>query len=764
MMVLEDAQEDTQDQKGGRPAVLPEKKKERLIRAHIQGAYVRSGASILIGVLTFVAYLKDTISFGSLVGSSVTLLFIILMNVPMIALIRRIDSRRWFEICSFTVNGLEIMGYTAFIYFVGGFRSTYLTPIYAALIFYVGVMAPLRYPLIVAGLCSIAFSTMVYLEHFGYLPHQNIFLVYNYSWDMVSYVLFVLTAVLFVIAFMASYTSWMLAGARKSLKEKNAALVAANERLSHEIEERIRVENALRKSERKLQDIFDNVQDALFTHDLEGRFVEMNRWLRDFLGPGTTMEARIHDMVPAEHNKGVEEYLADVVARGSREGLMTAVRHDGERRVFEYRTSLITDEDGRPIGVRGSARDVTDRIRAERDRLRLKEQLQHAQKMEAIGLLAGGVAHDLNNILSGLVSYPDLLLMEIPEDSPLRKPITTIKQSGEKAASIVQDLLTMARRGVRVTEVVDLNRVVLDYVNSLECARLKETHPHVRLEVRLDPGIKPIQGSPIHLFKTVMNLVTNAFESIPKEGMVEVQTCGCMVEEDKDPGKETKGRPRFGDYAALVVKDTGMGMTEQDRQRIFEPFYTRKVMGRSGTGLGMAVVWGTVKDHDGFVEIESEPGRGSKFTLFFPACTESVLPPGEEGTPPTVEPDGEGRSILVVDDVEEQRCIAREMLERLGYRVETVSSGEEALEYIKDHTMDLVLLDMIMSPGMDGLETYRKIIEMKPFQKAIIVSGYTEGERLKEALELGVAGYVRKPYLIQNLALAVKDALERRAA
>ena len=217
-----------------------------------------------------------------------------------------------------------------------------------------------------------------------------------------------------------------------------------------------------------------------------------------------------------------------------------------------------------------------------------------------------------------------------------------------------------------------------------------------------------------------------------------------------------------GDYTILGISDTGTGMTEIDRQRIFEPFYTKKAMGRSGTGLGMAVVWGTIKDHHGYLEVLSEPGNGSTFTIYFPSTQEQV---DQKETPVSIdEYKGNGEKILVVDDVKEQREIATKILERLGYNVETVSSGEEALEYLKYKGVDLLVLDMIMSPGIDGLETYKRVLALNPAQKAVIASGYSDTDRVKEALRIGAVSYIKKPYLLQKIGVAIKEALICKAA
>ena len=288
--------------------------------------------------------------------------------------------------------------------------------------------------------------------------------------------------------------------------------------------------------------------------------------------------------------------------------------------------------------------------------------------MEAIGTLAGGVAHDLNNILSGIVTYPDLLLMQTPEDSPIRKPLITIQETGKKAAAIVQDMLTLARRGVAVTEVVNINDVIFEYLNSPEYNKMKMFYPDVEVKTSFEPGLLNIIGSPVHISKTIMNLVSNAAEAMSDTGRLSIATENRYI--DKPVG--SYDTVKEGDYAILTVSDTGGGISPEDMEKIFEPFYTKKRMGKSGTGLGMPVVWGTVKDHNGYIDLKSEEGEGTTFTLYFPATRK---------TPPKIEDDiqiedymGRGESILVVDDVKEQREIAHIILSELGYSVTTVPS------------------------------------------------------------------------------------------
>ena len=399
--------------------------------------------------------------------------------------------------------------------------------------------------------------------------------------------------------------------------------------------------------------------------------------------------------------------------------------------------------------------EILERQRAEEERAQLEVRLQRVEKMELVGNLAGGVAHDLNNILSGIVGYPDLMLMEIPEESPLRKPLLSIRMAGERAAAIVQDLLTLARRGVSVDKIVCLNSVISEYLESPECDELRRRCPGVAVEADLARDLLNVQGSPVHLGKTVMNLAANAMEAMPGGGELTIST------ENRYLDRPIRGYDEVaeGDYVILRITDTGTGVAPEDLDRIFEPFYTKKQMGRSGTGLGMAVVWGTVKDHRGYTDLESVVGEGTTFTLYFPITRlESA-----EGSPgqASVDYEGRGESILVVDDVDEQRELASAILERLGYSVATAAAGDTAVEYLQGTAVDLLVLDMIMEEGMDGLDTYRRALELHPGQRAIIASGYSETDRVREAQRLGAGAFVKKPYLLEKLGMAVRAELDR---
>ena len=519
-----------------------------------------------------------------------------------------------------------------------------------------------------------------------------------------------------------------------------------------DITKRTQAEIALRESEEKYRTILESTEDGYYEVDIHGNFTFFNDSLCEIYGypKNEMMGLNIRKLTDQETAKRGYSLFNKVFTTGRSEKYFgwRIIRKDGSKREVEASVSPKKNAGGVPRGFRGIIRDISEKQK-------LEDQLQHAQKMEAIGTLAGGVAHDLNNILGGLVSYPELLLLQLPQNSPLRKSILTIQKSGEKAAAVVQDLLTLARRGVVVTDVVSLNDVISEYLKSPEHENLQSYHPGIRIETHLEKDTLNILGSSTHLSKTVMNLVSNAAEAMSDGGNLTLSTENRYIDRPIRSYDDVKE----GDYVVLTISDTGTGISPDDIDKIFEPFYTKKKMGRSGTGLGMTVVWGTLKDHNGYIDVQSTEGKGTTFTLYFPA-THKKLP--EDKSHLAIESySGKGESILVIDDVEEQRKIASGMLKELGYSVVSVSSGEEAVEYLKINKADLLVLDMIMDPGMDGLDTYKKILKIHPEQKAIIASGFSETDRVKELQSLGAGAYIRKPFLLEKIGPAVKGKLEK---
>ena len=551
----------------------------------------------------------------------------------------------------------------------------------------------------------------------------------------------------------------------RSLEREQAHLIEAKNRLEYEVEERKReieerrnAEVSLRESEERFRNLANSLPQIVFETDENGMLSFANQNAFELFGYSEKEIEKglnvLQMLIPDDRDRAAENIQRVFAGERGGEIEYTALKKDGNTFPLMVHANPIIRDD-KPMGLRGIIIDLTKRKQAEAEKEKLEAQLQRAQKMEALGTLAGGVAHDLNNILSGTVSYPELLLLEMPEDSPLRKPLLTIQESGKKAAAIVQDLLTLARRGVVNPEVVNLNDIITKYLKSPEYEKLSLYHPGVKVETHLEENLYNLSGSPVHLTKTIMNLVSNAAEAMSAGGSIRISSENRYVDRPIN-GYEDVAE---GDYVTLTVSDTGIGISSEDIGRIFEPFYTKKKMGRSGTGLGMAVVWGTVKDHNGYIDVQSTEGKGTTFTLHFPATWKQ----SSQGEPILSIQNymGEGESILIVDDVKEQREIASNILKKLGYTPHSVSSGEEAVEYVKKNSPDLLILDMIMNPGMDGFETYRKILELHPGQRAIIASGYSETARVKEARKLGAGAYVKKPYSLEEIGLTVKAQLDK---
>jgi PAS domain S-box-containing protein len=525
-----------------------------------------------------------------------------------------------------------------------------------------------------------------------------------------------------------------------------------------DITERKEAEEALRESEEKFRVLANSSPTAIMLYQ-DDRWIYANRAAEQICGyPEQELLAmNFWDIVHPDFRAIVRERGQ---SRQQREETTNRyefkiITKDGEERWVSL-SGASTILHGRPAGII-SVLDITDRKLAEEERREWQERLQRVEKMEALGTLAGGVAHDLNNVLGVVVGYAELLLDDANIPSAVQSSVAKIKKGGERAAAIVQDLLTLARRGVSSRQVLNLNQIVTGYLHSPELMQQPAWHDGIRIKTDLDPDLLNISGSLVHLRTTILNLIANACDAMPDGGVLTIKTANRYLDNPIRGYDEV----REGDYVVLTVSDVGQGIPASDLKRIFEPFYTKKVMGRSGTGLGLAVVWGTVKDHSGYIDVESSTGKGTAFTLYFPVKREDL---STEQIPVSVSGYlGRGESILVVDDVEDQRELATAMLRKLNYRVESVASGDEAVACIRDHAVDLMVLDMIMDPGMDGLDTYRNIIAIRPGQKAIIVSGFSETERVYDAQALGAGPYVKKPYVLEKLGLAVRAELDRTA-
>jgi len=546
--------------------------------------------------------------------------------------------------------------------------------------------------------------------------------------------------------------------ANVAIRDENGNPTSVME-VSRDITDQKLAAQALEESEKKHRALIENLSEMILILDKDG----INRWnspaVRQYgLEPEDAIGIDAREYVHPDDRDRADKALNDSVKHPGKVVTLNDLKvdpGDGTDVYLDDTFVYLPDTPG-INGIVATCRDVTERRRSEKEKLELQARLLRAQKMESIGTLAGGVAHDLNNVLSGIVGYPDLLLLHLPKDSPLRKPILALKETGKKAAAIVEDLLTLARRGVNTSDVLNLNTIISQYLESPEYEYLKSSYPDIEVENSLDENLLNTFGSPVHLSKIIMNLVSNAIEAIGEVGKISISTKNRYIDRSISGYQDVVK----GDYVVLTISDTGIGISSEDLERIFEPFYTKKKMGKSGTGLGMAVVWGTVKDHKGYIDVQSTNGEGTTFTLLFPATKQK---PAEDRKGSAIEKYmGHGQSVLIVDDIKGQRELVSTMLKALGYHVNAVSSGEEAVEYLENNAVDLLVLDMIMEPGMDGLETYREILKIHPMQKAIIASGYSETDRVKETQILGAGHYIRKPYTLEKLGMAVKNELKNR--
>ncbi|MBU0983782.1 MAG: PAS domain S-box protein, partial [candidate division Zixibacteria bacterium] len=508
-------------------------------------------------------------------------------------------------------------------------------------------------------------------------------------------------------------------------------------------------ESELRESEERLETILATMQTGIVLTDPESdEIVDVNPVAARLLGDSrTAIVGRIwSDFVD-------QQTILSHSAAGytDRTGERTLVACD-QRRIpvllSDTRIALL----GREL-ILYSLVDITERIEAETRQQELKDKLERAERMESLGVLAGGVAHDLNNMLGPLVGYPDLILRKLDKDSPVVKQVQRMGRAAQDAADVIQDLLTLARRGRYEMVPTDLNAVVEGFLDSPGFAAATERNPGISVGTNLDATIGKLMGSSPHLAKVVMNLVVNALDATPPTGRVDVIT----GQEHLDRLLGGYDRIVPGDYLLLRVRDTGEGIAADDLDKVFEPYYSKKKMGSSGSGLGLSVVYGIVKDHKGYYDIFSEPGKGTEFVLYFPmvAADLDIAESKEEDFA------GQGR-ILVVDDTPEQRQIAIDILSTAGYSVVTAEGGRQAVEYLKSNHVDLVLLDMIMDDDLDGLDTYREMLTVCPNQKALAVSGYSSTERVREMQSLGAGKYIRKPYGVATLCHAVKEELLRQ--
>lgn len=391
----------------------------------------------------------------------------------------------------------------------------------------------------------------------------------------------------------------------------------------------------------------------------------------------------------------------------------------------------------------------------------LEKELDRSEKLKNLGRLAGSAAHDLNNMLTGIATYPQVLLLNKTLTPKVRESLTIIKESGRSASDVVNDLLTISKDTREAYQLLNLNTIIRQFMAASKFKEIKDKYAQVDLDIRLEHELLTISASYIPIEKSIMYLLINAFEGTgskadPGKGTIVLSTANHYLDKGGQ-GHPGQNLPP-GEYVMLEVRNTGTKLTKDALDKIFEPFFTQKEMGRSSQGLGLTLVKNTVLNHRGEIFASSDE-NSTKFTLLFPA----LRPELPMANPPPVikEIKGNGETLLVVDDLASQRKIGESILDYLGYKVFSVANGKKAIDFIMQTPVDLLILDMVISPSISGLETYRRIKKIRPDQKAIIASGDSESEDVLTALSMGAGTFIKKPYTILDVGIAVREELDR---
>lgn len=517
--------------------------------------------------------------------------------------------------------------------------------------------------------------------------------------------------------------------------------------IARDITDRKRAESALVDSEMRYKDLFDHASDGIYTVDLQGNFTSGNEAAARMLGYSREelLTVNFQDLVDPDYLPLAEKNFRMKIQNGvETTGPYEVLVHskDGTPLWLEV-TSRVVTKDRIPFGVHGTARDVTERKR-------LEERLRQAAKMEAIGTLAGGLAHDFNNLLQIVLGYADLIVIGKEKEEKDYQRARLIHDAATRGRDLVNRILTFSRRVETKPRPIDLN-YELNQVDNL----LRRTIPKmIEIELRLADNLRSINADPTQIEQILLNLAVNAAHAMPEGGRLVFETKNVVLGEEYC---RTQLETKPGEYVLLTVSDTGHGMEKEILDRVFEPFFTTKNRGE-GTGLGLSMVFGIVKSHDGHITCQSKPGAGTVFKIYFPAAeVEADWDP--EAT--LLMPSFGTETILLVDDEKAIRDLGNEILTSVGYEVLIASTGREALDmYTKaQDEISLVILDLIM-PEMGGKQCLEELLKIYPKLKVLIASGYSAVVSTEESLAGGARGFVSKPYNMKQLLRAVRHTLD----
>jgi two-component system, cell cycle sensor histidine kinase and response regulator CckA len=488
--------------------------------------------------------------------------------------------------------------------------------------------------------------------------------------------------------------------------------------------------------------VLDSLPGIFYLFNRKGKFLRWNTNLEEITGYSAEEIGKMDplDMFAGPDKALVQERITDTFAKGTSEVEAELVTKSGKK-VTYYFTGHTFQEKEEPCLI-GTGIDISERKK-------LEEQLRQSQKMEAMGLLAGGIAHDFNNLLTGILGYANLLSLKGGVDPEVVKAAGIIQRSAERASQLTAQLLGFAEKGKNLNVPVELGPVIASVTDVLE----RTQDPRIRIVTSLHPEGGCVLGDPAQLDQVIMNLAINACDAMPVGGQLKITTEPVMLDEVFCREREWMSP---GKYLLLSVADTGVGISPENLERIFDPFFTTKAQGK-GTGLGLSMVFGIVKNHDGCVDVRSEAGAGTVFRVYLPESLEGA--PTEKEEMDRILPRGRGR-ILLVDDQEPVREVAKDMLEALGYEVITAADGLEGISLYRDlwREIDLVILDMIM-PNMSGGDCFRRMKEINPKARVVLSSGYSMDGAIQDVMNEGILAFIQKPYRLEELSRVLGTAV-----
>ena len=513
------------------------------------------------------------------------------------------------------------------------------------------------------------------------------------------------------------------------------------------------LEEQLLESEKKYRYLFENGSDLLCIHDLKGNLLETNLAYKKQYGLSNEglRGLNIRDFVPEKFKTDFDQYLGRIVENGEDEGLLIVLDNFGNEVILEYKNKLFYNSNGEPEAVQGSARDVTSRLKAEKDRRLMEERLHQSQRLESIGQLAGGVAHDYNNMLSVILGYSQDLLENLHAEDPIYDSINEIAEAGKRSADLTRQLLAFSRQQSLQPQVVDLNQIVSDQKKMLH----RLIGEDIELITLLSDNLESVKFDPTQIIQVILNLASNARDAMPKGGKLTIQTEN--VELDSTYRKNHVGVAP-GNFVMLSISDTGFGMDKKMQDRIFEPFFTTKAKDK-GTGLGLSTVYGIIKQSGGNIWVYSEPGKGTTFKIYLKPTSD--LMPDKMSASEKTSINGENNRILVVEDEASLRKLCTNMLASLNYDVRGVPNGGEALFLIeeKGYRPDLVLTDVVM-PGMSGKELADRLHKELPNLKILYMSGYSADAIANHGVLDPETPYIQKPFSKEKLGVLVKRIID----